>query len=144
MNVEEFRQELLRISVCTQELLRKFVVPACQRFEFTPQQLFLLGSLYQKNDQMPRELSSQIGINPGNFASVSKKLETSALICRTRSKADKRMSIIHLTEKGQELLQAMEDDMTRQYGSLFEKVPDETFHKMRDGFEAFIDLALHI
>lgn len=141
MKVEEFRQELLRFSVCTQELFRKLIVPACQQFGFTPQQLFVLGSLYQKNDQTPRELSSQIGVSPNNFALVAKKLEAGALLCRNRSQADKRMVILHLTDEGQRLLQAMEQKMTLQYGALFEQLPEETFRRIFDGFEAFRELA---
>lgn len=141
MKVEEFRQELLSYSVTIQGLFHKLVVPICQKFEFTLQQLFILGDLYQKNDQTPRELSRQIGISPNNFASVFKKLEEEALVCRKRSTADKRVFILHLTEAGQRLIQEMENEMTLQYGVLFEQIPDEVFQKIKEGFEALNDLA---
>ncbi len=141
MQVEEFRQELLRYSVITQELFRKLAVPVCQKFEFTLQQLFILGSLYQKNDQTPRELSKQIGISPNNFATVSRRLEEQALVERSHSAADRRVFILHLTDEGRRLLQEMEADMSQQYGNLFAQVSDETFRKIVEGFGALNELA---
>ena len=144
MKIEDFRQELFRASVCTQELFRKLVIPVCQRYDFTLQQMFVLGSLYQQNEQTPRELSDQIGVSPNNFALVVKKLEERSLVGRKRSAADGRVSILYLTEAGEELLQALERDMTCQYGSLFEQIPDETFRKIVEGFEALNELSWRI
>ncbi|MGI6027963.1 MAG: MarR family transcriptional regulator [Candidatus Heteroscillospira sp.] len=144
MRIDDFRQELLRSSVCIQDLFRKLITPVCQRFDFTLQQLFILGSLYQKNNQTPRELSSQIGISPNNFSAVSKKLEKRGLVQKNRSTADKRMSIIHLTESGRDLLQEMEQEMAGQYGELFGQVPEEIFYRIIDGFEALNELSRRV
>ena len=144
MKIEEFKQELLRSSVCTQGLFRKLIVPVCQKFELTLQQLFILGCLYQEDNQTPRQISEQIGVSPNNFSSICKKLEANGWVERIVNEADKRASVLHLTVDGRRLIREMEQDMEQRYGAIFEQVPKETFRKIREGLDALYDLSLRI
>lgn len=144
MNIEEFKQELLRSTIYTQNLYRKLITPVCQRFDLTPQQLFVLINLSQENDQSPRQLSDQIGVNPSNFATVTKKLEASGYVRRVRCQADKRMSVLHLTDEGQSLLAHMAQETDSRYGDVFENIPDPIFQRICDGLDAFQELSLQL
>lgn len=141
MNIAEFKQELLRSTICTQTLYRKLITPVCQKFDLTPQQLFILLNLAQENDQSPRQLSDQIGVNPSNFAAVIKKLESYGLVQRVRCQSDKRMSVLHLTDAGKSLFVNMEHENDDRYGDLFEHIPEGIFTRICDGLDAFQELS---
>lgn len=143
MKAEEFKRELLRLSACTQELFRKLIIPVCQRFDLTPQQLFILTYLYRENYQTPRQISEQIGINPSNFSSVIKRLEADSYVQRVKSQTDKRMSVLRLTGKGKNLLEIIEQETDRQYGDIFAQIPDELSGKISGGLDALHELSLY-
>lgn len=144
MNTVQFKQELLRSTVYTQNLYRKLITPICQRHDLTPQQLFVLGNLSQKNDQSPRQLSDQIGVNPSNFATVIKKMESRGLVQRVGCQGDKRMSVLHLTEEGKNLLTSMEHENDERYGAVFAHIPETLFTRICDGLDAFQELSLRL
>lgn len=144
MNIAEFKQELLRSTICTQNLYRKLITPICQKFDLTPQQLFILLNLSQENDQSPRQLSDQIGVNPSNFATVIKKMEGRGLVQRVRCQADKRMSVLHLTDEGKTLFANMEHENDDRYGELFDHIPEKIFTRICDGLDAFQELSLRL
>lgn len=144
MNIAEFKQELLRSTICTQSLYHKLITPLCQRFDLTPQQLFILVNLSQGNDQSPRQLSGQIGINPSNFSTVIKKMESCGLVQRVKCQSDKRMSVLHLTEEGQSLLNNMELENDYRYGAAFAHIPENIFTRICDGLDAFQELSVRL
>lgn len=144
MNIAKFKQELLRSTICTQNLYRKLITPICQKYDLTPQQLFILVNLSQENDLSPRQLSDQIGVNPSNFAAVIKKMERCGLVQRVACQADKRMSVLHLTDEGKNLLTNMEHENDQRYGAVFDHIPEKIFTRICDGLDAFQELSIRL
>ena len=79
-----------------------------QKFGITENQGAILRFLVQYGPQSAIELSKRLYVTPSNMTGIIDRLETKGLINRTRQK-DRRVMDIHLTEKGQRLIQSLPD-----------------------------------
>ena len=91
-----------------------------------------------------RELTGQLGIQPGSVSEIIKKLETAGLITRQSNSEDRRTVDITLTDAGKAqaeagsaghtdhaLFESLTDDEKRQLLSLLEKVGQDWHHRFR-------------
>lgn len=70
-------------------------------FEGKGSQKRILILLYETGGMTQRELTEKLGVQPGSASEVIGKLESSGLILRMPSQADRRTADIRLTESGQ-------------------------------------------
>lgn len=92
-----------------------------------------------------RELTEQLGIQPGSVSEIIKKLETAGLITRQSNSVDRRTVDITLTDAGKAqaeaslshhvnhtLFETLTDDEKQQLLFLLEKVGQDWHHRFRD------------
>ena len=70
----------------------------------TISQLAVLEALYQLGSLSQREIGQKILRSSGNITMVIDNLEKNGLVRRERNEADRRFFIVHLTDKGYNLI----------------------------------------
>ena len=64
----------------------------------------VLDLLFQKGEQTTQKIGEKMLITSGSITYIVNKLEKMELICRNKSKTDKRITYIKLTKKGRETI----------------------------------------
>lgn len=108
---EEFRRELVHVRQSFKTFMRGVLAPICQRYDMTPQQMYILTELLEEPGQSAGQLSDRSGILRTNFSSVCHKLEGRGLIRRERSDKDRRAFELYITDEGRLLLDCIDDDI---------------------------------
>jgi MarR family 2-MHQ and catechol resistance regulon transcriptional repressor len=81
------------------------LLPPLQRdFGLTESQLGVLEALFRRGPLAQGELCRKIFRSGSNVTTVVDNLERDKLVRRERDEADRRVQIVHLTEKGRELI----------------------------------------
>lgn len=106
----------------------------------------ILQILSKSGRMTQRELTSQLGIQPGSVSEIIKKLETAGLISRQSNSEDRRTVDIALTDAGKAqaessraqhanhaLFESLTDEEKQQLLSLLEKVSGDWHRRFRDG-----------
>lgn len=75
------------------------------KYKLTFSQFMVLEALYSKGDMSVGEVRDYILSSVGTIPLVVKNLEKMELIKRRTDEKDKRISILHLTDKGKEIIQ---------------------------------------
>ncbi|HIW21202.1 MAG TPA: MarR family transcriptional regulator [Candidatus Dorea intestinavium] len=75
------------------------------KYNLTFSQFMVLEALYSKGDMSVGEVRDYILSSVGTIPLVVKNLEKMDLITRRIDEKDKRISILHLSEKGKEIIQ---------------------------------------
>jgi len=70
----------------------------------TISQFAVLEALYQLGPQSQRDIGQKILRSSGNITMVIDNLEKNGLVRRKRNEADRRVFIVHLTDKGYNLI----------------------------------------
>lgn len=126
--------------VCISRDLHKFahsvIAPICHKHGITMQQMYILMELRMEPRQTVSRLSDRVGILHTNFPQVCRKLESQGLVRRTQSETDRRSFILSLTEEGEQLFFALDEDINKTYSLSFEPEFDETYEVIAKGFEA--------
>lgn len=84
-------------------MIRKFVVERDKviiKGEISPPQLVVLGKLYKDGPQKAGVLSEELDFSPGATTALCDKLVDSGYVYRTRPESDRRIVLLHITEKG--------------------------------------------
>ena len=105
----------------------------------------ILHILSKAERMTQRELTEQLGIQPGSASEIIKKLETAGLITRQSNSEDRRTVDIALTESGKaqaeassaqhtnnNLFGSLTDDEKQQLLTLLEKLSQDWHHRFRD------------
>jgi len=73
-------------------------------FQLRPVEFALMVLLSSNRDVTQAQLSKALGVAPSNMTGVVRRLETRALLKRTRADSDKRLQCVTLTAVGAKLL----------------------------------------
>lgn len=87
----------------TSLLMTKVYKPLLQELNLTYPQYLAMIVLWEQDGLTVGEISQKLLTDPGSLTPLLKRLEAEGLLSRTRSKADERVVIIELTDKGRAL-----------------------------------------
>lgn len=87
----------------TSLLMTKAYKPLLQALNLTYPQYLAMLVLWEDGAITVGELSQRLLTDPGSVTPLLKRLEAEGLLTRTRSQADERVVLLHLTAKGQAL-----------------------------------------
>lgn len=87
----------------TSLMMTKVYKPLLQALNLTYPQYLAMLVLWEQDGLTVGEVSAHLLTEPGSLTPVFKRLEVEGLITRTRSKADERVVLLHLTEQGKAL-----------------------------------------
>ena len=109
MNKAQISQSLLlENQICfpfyaASRLIVQAYAPLLEEMELTYPQYLVLLALWEKDSQSVKEIGAKLYLDSGTLTPVMQKLLASGFIERSRSKADDRIVINSLTEKGKKL-----------------------------------------
>lgn len=103
-----YEQLLLDRQLCfalysTSLMMTKVYKPLLQALGLTYPQYLAMMVLWENDGLTVGDVSTRLLTDPGSLTPLLKRLEAEGLLSRTRSKADERVVLLHLTEKGREL-----------------------------------------
>lgn len=136
MDIATFKREMFAVACDLQKMLHDTMVPICQQYGLTLQQMHVLMELTRTPGLTAGQLSDRAGILRTNFASVCRKLEDRGLIERQRNVEDKRSLRLRVTDEGRALLADIDREVHCRYGAAFESEPTETFETIIAGLRA--------
>jgi DNA-binding MarR family transcriptional regulator len=79
----------------------------------------LLQALIRSGDQTQKQLSERLEVRPQSLTAVLEKLESKGCIERFRSRDDRRVQIVHVTDKGKFLGAALHEARAKTADVLF-------------------------
>lgn len=97
-----------------------------QGFNLNISEFGVLEMLYHNGEQPVQKLAEKILVTSGTITYVVNKLESKELVIREKSKDDKRIYYVNLTEKGQELISSIFPKHKEFIDELFDGVDEET------------------
>ncbi len=90
-------------------MMTKLYQPLLSKLNLTYPQYLVMMVLWEQNEVCVKSISEKLMLESNTLTPLLKRLESSGLLERERSKQDERKVFIHLTEKGKALReQAME------------------------------------
>ncbi len=87
---------------CSRSLTRLYR-PLLNELEITYPQYLVLMVLWENKQQSVTELGERLLLDSGTLTPLLKRMESSGLVERTRSREDERKVLVRLTEKGDAL-----------------------------------------
>jgi len=110
-----------------------------EKFDMIHSEVNVLASLYT-NDRVlsPTQLYDLTIFSSGGMTKLLKRLELKELITRKQDKKDKRCMLVCLTDKGEELIQVVLSDISKECSAFFD-VLDE---KEKDTFKELLKKVL--
>lgn len=97
-----------------------------QSFNLNISEFGVLEMLYHNGKQPVQKLAEKILVTSGTITYVINKLESKELVIREKSKDDKRIYYVNLTEKGHELISSIFPKHKEFIDELFDGVDEET------------------
>ena len=130
-------QELLNTLQALQKTLRLYFGADFHRYGLSQPQLVLLLELTTRPDQPVCALSDATGIQKGNITAVCKQLEARGLVRRERCLTDNRQVLVHLTDEGRAIVDAICRQMRERLSEFTQSQTPDQLDQMRQGLVQF-------
>ncbi|MBF4692687.1 MarR family winged helix-turn-helix transcriptional regulator [Fusibacter ferrireducens] len=114
----------------TQLSLNRELQTFLTRYKLTVAQFGVLEALYHKGDMKICELIDKTLSTSGNMTVVIKNLEKEGLVTRQSNPEDRRAFLIHLTAKGETLIQEVFNLHLKELNRFFKLVTEEEKHQL--------------
>ncbi|GAB4336254.1 MAG: hypothetical protein Kow0089_06380 [Desulfobulbaceae bacterium] len=98
------RESLGRLIYLTSGEIKNFAEKLLAPFDLTLEQFHLLKNLSRDEGASQRALGEMTGKTPANVTRILARLEQKNLVCRRRSRRDRRTIHVHLTDRGTTLV----------------------------------------
>ncbi|WP_232286694.1 MarR family winged helix-turn-helix transcriptional regulator [Pelobacter propionicus] len=104
----------------------------------TGPQLWAIKRIAENAPIKGAELARRMYLHPTTIVGILDRLETRGLVVRTRSKVDRRVVEVNLTEQGNELVRNAPEVAQGILVQGLEKLPEERLLKISEGIEELI------
>ncbi|MFG2026873.1 MarR family winged helix-turn-helix transcriptional regulator [Streptomyces sp. NPDC048825] len=98
----------------------------------------LLWALFHDGPMTQRALAGQLGVTPRNVTGLIDALEADGLVARTPHPADRRATLVSLTESGRALTAGLREGRDELAVELFGDMPAAQLAAIYDGLETVI------
>ncbi|MDF2616758.1 MAG: MarR family transcriptional regulator [Sedimentibacter sp.] len=116
--------------------------PFVEIYGLTMMQSRILVAVKECEQATVGTVSKIIDVKSGNGSNMCKKLEQEGFIKRIRSIDDERVVKLILTEKGEETLEKVNNDILKKYGPVLDDRKDEEFEQMIKGIKLLNQLLM--
>jgi DNA-binding MarR family transcriptional regulator len=116
--------------------------PFVEIYGLTMMQSRILVAVKECEQATVGTVSKIIDVKSGNGSNMCKKLEQEGFIKRIRSIDDERVVKLILTEKGEETLEKVNNDILKKYGPVLDDRTDEEFEQMIKGIKLLNQLLM--
>jgi DNA-binding MarR family transcriptional regulator len=135
MRNELLKKELWDMIRFTNINLETAFKPFVEIYGLTMMQSRILVAVKECEQATVGTVSKIIDVKSGNGSNMCKKLEQEGFIKRIRSIEDERVVKLILTEKGEETLEKVNEDILKKYGPVLDGRTDEEFEQMIRGIK---------
>jgi DNA-binding MarR family transcriptional regulator len=135
MRNELLKKELWDMIRFTNINLETAFKPFVEIYGLTMMQSRILVAVKECEQATVGTVSKIIDVKSGNGSNMCKKLEQEGFIKRIRSIEDERVVKLILTEKGEETLEKVNEDILKKYGPVLDGRTDEEFEHMIRGIK---------
>jgi DNA-binding MarR family transcriptional regulator/ribosomal protein S18 acetylase RimI-like enzyme len=90
----------------------------------------VLYELAQRGTATAAELAADLSIDPGYLSRLLRDFTTSGLVASTRSSADRRQSILALTDRGREAFASLDRRSQKEIGALLERLDHDAQRRL--------------
>jgi DNA-binding MarR family transcriptional regulator len=115
-------------------------VKMSRQFSLTAPQSGVLRSLARSGPVYSAELSRELCVTPSNITGIIDRLERKGLVQRNRKKGDRRVTLIQLTEAGDQLSKGLPDPIESRLISGLAELPPKEVKKLDAALERIIDI----
>ncbi len=105
-------------------------------------ELYVLLYVAQKGSQKMSELAQAFSMTKSNITFLVDSLEQKGFVSRSRSDEDRRVIMIELTQKGQQIYKQILSDFSKLIDKVTSWIPPEDLAIMAEGFERLSRLFL--
>ncbi|GAB6935867.1 hypothetical protein JCM14720_17880 [Calditerricola yamamurae] len=119
--------------------MKRVFLAVAQEGALTPGQIRLLFHLAQDGTGKVSDLSDRLGITPGAVTGMVDKLEEQGLVERVRSRNDRRVVHVRLTDAGQRHVEQVRARFTHILSEAFKEVPTARVAEMSAVIHAVAD-----
>ncbi|TXK84491.1 MarR family winged helix-turn-helix transcriptional regulator [Paenibacillus sp. N3.4] len=117
------------VYACSREMT-KLYRPILEQIGLTYTQYVTMLALWEKDSVTVTEIGNRLYLDSGTLTPLLKKLESMALLTRTRDRSDERSVVITLTDKGRALRETAQD-IPNQLSNQVDMDPEEAV-KLRE------------
>lgn len=133
------KMELFKTFMQLKNNLLDMMTPVTHEYGLTLMESLVLFSVSESNDLSIGDVYKSMNLNQGNLSSMCKKLEEKGYLIRNRDKRDQRAVILEITEKGEETLDNINDELYKLY-KIVEEIPSVNIEKAVDGLTYFAEV----
>ena len=98
-------------------------------------ELYVLLYVAQRGSQKMSELAQAFSMTKSNITFLVDSLEQKGFVMRSRSNEDRRVVMIELTQKGQQIYKQILSDFSKLIDKVTSQIPSQDLAVMADGFE---------
>jgi len=138
MNKEEKVREVLELYHKLSGLLARYAFEYWKNLEVPLAQLKSLLIISVRGSINTQGLAQELEVTPGNVTGIIDRLEEQGLILRSQNPGDRRINLIQLTEKGQDIIANIHESGVRQMAEILNHVTLEGLDCLRQGIELLL------
>jgi MarR family transcriptional regulator, organic hydroperoxide resistance regulator len=138
MEKTELVNEVLRLHQKADIILRRFSPQPWMELNLTVVQLKSLFFIAAKGKTNFKKLAEALAVTPPNVTGIIDRLVEQGLVSRTENQDDRRIMLLQVTAKGQDLLNHLRESRTNQMTQILARLNNEELISLAQGLNALI------
>ncbi len=127
-NANHLIRYLLRIGANLEKICNRVIAD----YGLTQQQLNVLNEVRRNHGITRNQIISMLGYEKSNLSKIVAKLEKLKYLTHTSGEKNKRVLLIHITTKGNEVWEKCIKALNRENAKIFGETSPEEMHKFKD------------
>ena len=121
------------------EIMRQHSFPHWMKLGLTAVQFKSLLYIVKTEDANSKKLSDILEVTPANVTGVIDRLIKQGLVQRVANPDDRRVNILHATDKGRKLIANLDENRVEHMAQLLSSLNEEELNHLYKGLTAFIN-----
>ncbi len=138
MEKTELIREVLALQSQVDHVVRHFAAEPWIDLKMTIAQLKSLFFIADKGKTNFKKLADALGVTPPNITGIIDRLVEQGLVSRTENTEDRRIMLLQMTEKGQELIHKLHENRFQKMNSLMINMSEDEIKAMLTGLKGML------
>jgi MarR family transcriptional regulator, organic hydroperoxide resistance regulator len=141
MEKAQLVREVLYLQGAVDAVVKQFEAEPWIELKMTIAQLKSLFYISAKGSTNFKKLADALGVTPPNITGIIDRLVEQGLVSRTESSEDRRVLLLQVSEKGQQLVNTLIESRILKINTLFEQLTEEELVAMKTGLRGILNAA---
>lgn len=129
----ERASQIYELNHTTSHLIYQYITKTT-KYPLSPSQRWLLWLLKEHGTRTPSDVAQVMGVTSGAVTSLADRLCKQNLINRERSKKDRRVVELSLTPKGEEMIEAIQQEILTRLAEICSKLTEDDIQNAKHIF----------